>query len=169
MQPNLVKIGKLSRLHGIKGGLVLHLDDGVKPDTTLMDAVFLQVNSVPTPFFIESLKTLGKNMVVNFDTVSSMEEAGKLVNLTVYAEAKKLQKATAQKDYSGYELIDEKRGPLGKVKEVMELPGQRMFVVMAGSSEILLPCSEAFINKTDDRALKIFYNAPDGLIDLYLG
>ena len=79
MERGLVKIGKLTRLHGIKGALLLHTDGAAYPDIQKARTFFVEINGVPTPFFVSEIKILGKNLVLAFDTVKTTGEAQKLV------------------------------------------------------------------------------------------
>lgn len=168
MVQDLVKIGKLTRLHGIKGGLVLHLDSGPGPDTRKAKAFFIEINGVPTPFFASEIKQSGKNLILSFDSVKDTAEAQKLAGKEVWLEKKNLQKEKKQVDHTGYRLIDSVKGDLGIISEIIEMPGQRMFSLNVNGKEVLLPFNEALISKTDVTSKTIYYSAPDGLIDIYL-
>ena len=47
------------------------------------------------------------------------------------------------------------------------MPGQQMFSVIINEQEVLLPFTEDLIVKIDHKAKTIFYEAPEGLIDIY--
>ncbi len=169
MVQDLVKIGKLTRLHGIKGSLILNLDSGPGPDTKKVKTVFLDINGVHTPFFVSEIKASAKNLVLTFDSVSSPEDAQKLAGKEVWLEKKNLVKEKKQADYTGYRLIDANKGDLGIILEIMEMPGQRMFALRVNDKEVLLPFTDEFIEKADAKSKTVFYCAPEGLIDIYLG
>jgi len=168
MAQGLVKIGKLTRLHGIKGSLILNLDTGRGPDTKKIKAFFIEINGVPTPFFVSGIKSSGKNLIVSFDSVNSPEAAQKLAGKEVWAEEKFLLKEKKQADYTGYRLEDAQKGYLGIIHEIIEMPGQRMFALEVGKKEVLLPFNEELIERTDAKTRTVFYKAPEGLIDIYL-
>ncbi|MGZ3866208.1 MAG: ribosome maturation factor RimM, partial [Bacteroidia bacterium] len=118
-------------------------------------------------FFISEIKTAGKNLVLTFDSVSTMEAAQKLLNCTALIEEKNIQKQEAVKDLSGYTLNDKEKGDLGKITEVVELPGQKLFSLLISEKEVLLPFIPDLVLKIDHRSKIIYYNAPEGLIDMY--
>ncbi|HXB40365.1 MAG TPA: ribosome maturation factor RimM [Bacteroidia bacterium] len=168
MVQDLVKAGKLTRLHGIKGSLILNPDSGPGPDAQKVKTVFLEINGVHTPFFVSEIKTSGKNLILTFDSVKNPEEAKKLVGKEVWLEKKNLLKEKKQVDYTGYRLIDAEKGDLGIILEIMEMPGQRMFSLRVNDKEVLLPFNQKLIEKADVKLKTVFYRAPEGLIDIYL-
>ena len=164
---DLIKIGKLTRLHGIKGSVVLFLQGAEQPDTKKTKNVFLEINRIPTPFFITEIKQAGKNLIVTFDSINTVEAAQKIINCEVWLEEKNIKKQAPVADLAGYKLSDKTKGDLGLVNEVIDMPGQRMFSVIINENEVLLPFAEDFIVKIDHKARTVFYNAPEGLIDMY--
>ena len=54
-------LGKIAKLHGYKGEVSLFLDVTNPEDYSRLDALFIEMDGVLVPFFIETLKM--KNMV----------------------------------------------------------------------------------------------------------
>jgi len=170
MVPELVKIGKLTRLHGIKGALVLILDSGPGPDTRKAKSFLVNINGVPTPFFVSEIKQSGTNLILSFDSVTDTEAAKKLVGKEVLLDSRFLKKEKKTvADLSGYRLVDAHQGDLGLIREIVELPGQRLFALEINGKEVLLPINDELVERTDAKSKTIFYRAPEGLIDIYLG
>jgi 16S rRNA processing protein RimM len=71
-------------------------------------------------------------------------------------------------EYVGYELIDNIKGSLGKVIRIEEMPASDVFIVIYKEKEIILPITDDFIEEINETTKIIKYNAPEGLIDLYL-
>jgi 16S rRNA processing protein RimM len=169
MLKGLVRIGKLTRPHGIKGAVLLSLGSAGRPDTSKAKVFFVEINGVQTPFFVTEIKMLGKNLALQFDNLKTIEQAQKVCGANVWLEEKNLLKEKKQKDFAGYRLIDAVKGDLGEILEVVEMPGQRMFSLEVKNKEVLLPFNEELIEKTDNKNKTIYYHAPEGLIDIYLG
>ena len=162
MERGLVKIGKLTRLHGIKGALLLHTDGAAYPDIQKARTFFVEINGVPTPFFVSEIKILGKNLVLAFDTVKTTGEAQKLVGKEAWLEPRFILKEKKQEDLTGYRVVDAEKGDLGTIKEIIEMPGQRMFALEVGGKEVLLPFNEDLIEKKDVKAkMAMFDSLPD--------
>ncbi len=64
--------------------------------------------------------------------------------------------------------MDAQFGSLGNILEVTDNGSQELFVLNYKGREVLLPFVEDFVERVDEEAKKIFFNAPEGLIDLYL-
>ena len=163
----LIKIGKLTRLHGIKGSVVLHIAGEHSPDVKKVKQFFIEINQTPTPFFVTEIKASGKNLILTFDSVNTIEAAQRIINCGVWLEEKSIKKQAAVKDLSGYILNDKTKGNLGDINEVIDMPGQRMFSITIKEQEVLLPFTEDLIIKIDHKAKTVFYEAPEGLIDMY--
>lgn len=168
MVQGLVKVGKLTRPHGIKGAVLLNLGGDGRPDTRKTKLFFVEISGVQTPFFVIEIKLLGKNLVLQFDSLKTVEQAQKICGSDVWVEQKNLLKEKKQKDLLGYHLVDAVKGDLGAIREVVEMPGQRMFALEVNSREVLLPFNEELIERTDNKAKIVYYRAPEGLIDIYL-
>ncbi len=164
---DLIKIGKLTRLHGIKGSVILHIQGSHTPDVKKIERFFVEINQTPTPFFVTEIKASGKNLIVSFDSIKTIEAAQKIINCEVWLDEKNIKKQATVKDLTGYTLHDKAKGDLGLINEVMEMPGQKMFSITMGEKEVLLPFAEDFIIKIDHKIKTVFYKAPDGLIDIY--
>jgi 16S rRNA processing protein RimM len=68
----------------------------------------------------------------------------------------------------GYEVHDIVKGKIGILKEVLDYPGNPVFLVIQGRNEVLIPARDEFIEKLDRKEKILFVKAPEGLIDLYL-
>jgi len=164
---DLIKIGKLTRLHGIKGSVVLHVQGPHIPDVKKIKNFFVEINQTPTPFFVTEIKLSGKNLIVSFDSVKTIEAAQKIINCEVWLDEKNIKKQAPVKDLTGYTLSDKNKGDLGPINEIIEMPGQKMFSISINEKEVLLPFTEDLIIKIDDKVKTVFYEAPEGLIDIY--
>ena len=68
----------------------------------------------------------------------------------------------------GYKVLDQQKGDLGILVEVLEQKGNPLFVVDHNGSEILLPVFEGLLISIDAPKKEMLINAPEGLVDLYL-
>jgi 16S rRNA processing protein RimM len=69
---------------------------------------------------------------------------------------------------TGYLVSDKKSGELGPVREILEMPGQRILAVEHREKEVLIPFKRPILVKTDHTAKTILVNLPEGLLDIYL-
>ncbi len=163
----LIKLGKLSRAHGLKGSIVVNGDNLHTMEIKKNGFLFIEMNKVHTPFFITEVKYIGKSLVVSFDGVKTIEEAKTLIGKEIFGDTKNISvKKSDANTLEGYDLIDEIKGNVGKVNELLVLPKQQFLSVQINDNEVLLPYTDAFVKKIDHKNKTIYYHAPEGLFDI---
>ena len=163
----LIKIGKLTRVHGLKGALVVSGDNLQRIEIKKNGFLFIEINHIPTPFFVSESKFIGKNLVLGFDGIKTIEEAKQLIGKELWADEKNIVvKKTNDTNLQGYDLIDEIKGNVGKVNELITLPKQQFLSVQINNEETLLPYTDAFVKNIDHKTKTVYYCAPDGLFDI---
>ena len=65
-------------------------------------------------------------------------------------------------------VIDEEKGELGKVQEIIEYPTQSLIQIVINGKEVLIPIHDDIIQDVNREEKKIYIKAPNGLIDMYL-
>ena len=66
-------------------------------------------------------------------------------------------------------MIDQLKGEVGQITGLEGNTANPLLIVSTGEKEILLPFSEELVIKIIKTKKQLFYKAPEGLIDLYLG
>ena len=163
----LIKIGKLMRVHGLKGALVLSGDKLENIEIKKNGFLFVEINNSSTPFFVTEVKMAGKNMVLTFDGIQTIDKAKTLIGKEVYGDDKNISvKESNHVNLQGYDLIDELKGNLGKINELISMPKQQFLSVQINNEEVLVPYTNAFVKKVDHKIKTVYYCAPDGLFDI---
>lgn len=162
---NLIPVGYFSKTHGLKGHLILRTTSQF--DSEKIKAFFIDMNGSQAPFFIEELNHFNDGFIVRLESVDTIEKAAKLKNMEVCVEDKFFH-AEIDFEYLDYTLIDKLKGEVGVIKELIDTPGNPLLRIENKGKEILLPFNTDFILKTVETKKQLFYNAPEGLIDLYL-
>jgi 16S rRNA processing protein RimM len=163
----LIKLGKLARVHGLKGALVAVGDNLQDIEVKKTGFLFIEMNNVPTPFFITEVKYIGKNLVLGFDGIKTIEQAKPLIGKELWADEKNMSvKKSNTNNLQDYDLIDEIKGNVGKVNELITLPKQQFLSVQINEEEVLLPYTDAFVKKVDHKTKTVYYCAPEGLFDI---
>ncbi|MBS1647466.1 MAG: hypothetical protein JST67_09020 [Bacteroidetes bacterium] len=164
---DLIKIGKIVRLHGLNGALIL---SGNQLDSLKIKKegfVFLDINGVPTPFFVSEQQAMGKKIKLLLEGVQTIEQAKKMIGKEVWSDENNIiRKKNTTVGIEGYLLIDEQRGAIGKVQELIVMPQQKLLSIVGEGKDFLLPYADAFVKKIDHTQKIIHYQAPDGLLDI---
>jgi 16S rRNA processing protein RimM len=171
-----ILLGKLTKTHGVKGQLVLHLEHMSFENIENMESVFIVIDNLPVPFFISSLQKLPPDeLILGFDYIKTHEEAKKYTDCAVWIHADHAQEGTESRNilssagiesFKGYSVIDKNLGNLGTLNQVMDLKQNPLLQIIKDSCEILIPLHEEFVSRIDDGKKIIYVNTPDGLIDI---
>lgn len=169
----LFELGKVLKTFGSRGEVVVFLDVDNPEKYRKLDSVFILFNHSLIPFFIEKLQLKPKNQaVVKFHDIDHPDDAAMFAGCSLFLPLSNLPKLSGNRFYYhevvGFEVIDKSKGPVGKVRRILELPHQAMFEIEFGDKEILVPLVDEIIVKVDRKLKQLLIDAPEGLIDMYL-
>lgn len=169
----LIKIAEIQRTHGVDGKVLLNISQDFDKSIFTEDLpVFLIIDGMPVPFFIEHSKSQGKNVVVKLRHIESLEKAEKFVGTEIMT-LKSLfddfdKDEDNEKDIEGYSVYDKKFGFIGQVCMLNNIPGNPVIEINFKEKIIIIPYAEDIILEINDEKKEIQISAPEGLIDLYL-
>lgn len=165
-------LGRVSKTHGIKGEVTLKLDVDDPSDYLDMKYFLLEINKVLTPFFVEKIVSSGDKFFVTIQDIRSIEAASALTGKEVYLPLEMLPKLSGKQFYyhevKGFVVVDEEKGELGPIHDVIEYPTQAILQVYKDKKEILIPILDQVIQKVDRKTKRLYIKAPEGLVDMYL-
>lgn len=164
-------LGQLVKTHGLRGELVAHLDVDYPEEYLELESVFVDQNGKLIPFFIESIAIRGDKAYIAFEDIENIDQATPLVSSSLYLPLDNLPKLPVGKYYyhqliglnlyNGDELV-------GSVKEVYDLPNNRLLGVDHQGTEVLIPLEDEIIKTVDLDKGEIRADLPEGLIDVFL-
>lgn len=166
-------LGKITKPHGFKGNLILHLETDEPELYETLESVFVEKNGMLVPFFFEFIQphTNGK-LLVKFEDVNA-EEAEKLVNRDLYLPLDTLPELDGTDFYYheiiGFTIYDQSNTEVGQITGINDTTAQALFEVENDGKEILIPIVDDWILDLDRKNKAILVQIPDGLIELYLG
>jgi len=163
----LVYVGYFSKVHGIKGQVVLKTEREIFIDE--VNAVFVETTSGKAPHFISDIKENKGGLILSLEELDSVEKARALTGKKVFVDASFVAEEEEDFEWTGFELIDSRHGSLGQIREVSDNGVQLLVTIDFKGQEIILPLVEDFIERIDEAEKKLFFKAPEGLIDMYLG
>jgi 16S rRNA processing protein RimM len=162
---NLSEIGYFSKTHGIKGHLILKSD--IDFDIEDLTSLFVDIAGGRAPYFIAEITEVRGDLRVLLEDIDTVEKARSLVGKKVFINSDFVTEEEGE-DLIGYELIEKKLGSLGKITEVNDNGAQILVSIIYKEKEVILPLVEDLIESVDQQEKKIVYNAPEGLIEMYL-
>lgn len=174
---NRVFLGTFAKPHGINGALLLKNPNRFPPGLNELELVFVEIDAIPVPFFFKKTKPLrqhSKNaLIVHLDHICTTEQAKAFIGKKVYCNLpKSAQNSTHElspaEQIQGFEVIDQKFGHIGKVKQVLDFPKHALLQVFRGEKEVLIPFNPEIVLEINPPDKTIQIAAPEGLLEIYL-
>lgn len=166
---NTQEIGYISKTHGLKGHVILRLNELVNIDEDIK-SIFLDLNGSQVPYFVEECRPNNAGYIIKLETIDVVDTSKKLIGKKAFALSDFiLEEDESLKEFIGYSIIDTKLGNIGNIADVDEKTDNAIIKVIHPSGiEIILPFNDDFIIEIDDDLKTIEFNAPEGLIEMYL-
>ena len=168
------QLGYVAKLHGFKGEVSFFLDVTDPFEYANLKSVFVELNGVLTPFFIQAIQIKPKGFAsVKLEGVNSESDAQILLRKSLYLPANDLPKLSGKNFYDhevvGFQLIDLSYGMVGEIEQIIDLPVNPLIQVNANGKEVLIPFVKGLIQQVDRENKQLVVQAPEGLIAIYLG
>ncbi len=167
MQQDNIKIGFISKTHGLKGEVtaVLENDGAWTDDTTLL----LELNGSLIPYFIERTSGQANKPIIKFEGINSIEQATMLKGRSIYSPKSDRPKSKPGQFHDNeiidFQVEDKELGTLGIVKEIQNQGVNKLILVLNGTKEILIPVNAPFIKKVNKLKKTIQVELPDRFLD----
>ena len=165
-------VGKIVKTHGLKGEVTLRIDNEQFDEIEELNYFLLDINDKLIPYFVENITFHSNKSFVLFQDLKTLEAANQLVGISVYLPLDLLPEKNGNDFYShevvDFLVIDEEKGELGKVQEIIEYPTQSLIQIVINGKEVLIPIHDDIIQDVNREEKKIYIKAPNGLIDMYL-
>lgn len=169
-----VKIGEVSKTHGLQGEVVITSDSDLL-EKYADEPVFILLDGGPVPFFIADEGLSVRNHVsyiIKFDHVDTQAQAERLIGGEVLIEKELLDEEDIYSfDYdvfelNGFTVTDEFSGQTGVVTDVADYSGNVVLSILISGKEVLLPLSEVYVREVDFEANRIVAHIPQEIADL---
>ena len=166
-------LGSIARLHSFKGELSIFLDVDDPKEFKGLESVFVEIDNILVPFFIEHILIRNKGFaVVKFEDVNTEEKARRLLKKKLYLPLDFLDDLEDDEFYlfevEGFKVIDAVHGDIGNIVKILDYKTNPMYEINFNGKEILIPKQDQFFDRIDWDTETIYLKAPEGLIDMYL-
>ena len=161
------KIGRLGKVHGIRGEVSFLFDDDVF-DRVEADYLVLDIDGILVPFFMEEYRFKSDaNALVKFDGIDTLERAKELTGCDVYFPRELSDDDNGHISWAeivGYLLVDaETKTVAGTIATVDDSTMNTLFELEDGR---LIPASEELIQAIDTKKHQIEIKLPEGILEL---
>lgn len=163
----MFQIARILKSNGTEGEILMGFRNIFPEDIEIQEPVFIYVDGLPVPFFIESLSIKGKDKaIVKFADIASLEDAEDLVGKDVFADSSSYEE-TESDDFSnleGWTLLDENGGNAGIISGFEDIPGNPCLYVDTKNGQAMIPLHEDLVLSINENRQEIQMAIPDGLI-----
>lgn len=164
-------IGKIAKTKGLKGEMQVQLQVDAFDNLENSKIIYLEINKKLIPFFVSSAKINNTKLLLALEEIETIEQAQKLVNISVFLPRSVFPEPTDEllyTDLEGFLVIDASNGEMGIIEEVLEYPQQFIARLVYKNKELLFPLNDELINRIEEDTQKLYVDLPDGLIAIYL-
>ena len=166
-----VKAGKISKPHGLQGEVHIILNPAVAQELKSGNPLFIDMDGQRVPFFMETVDLVSDDQaIVKVEFINSVEEARKVSGHGVYLD---IQDASTVVDPPGdpleliaYKVFDQRMGEIGEVSDHIPNEMNPVWVINWSGREIMIPATEAFIQKVDHKNKVLYLDLPEGIMEL---
>ena len=168
---SVFKIGKIGRIHGVKGEVAIHITDDVF-DRVDADFLFVEVEGLLVPFFIEEYRFKSDTTVLmKFCDIDDADRASSLTGSDVYFPRSLVEESDGELTWNelvGFTLIDSNsQQSVGEISHVDLTTINTLFEVSTPDGKsILIPAADDLLDDVDRKARTVTMRVPEGLVNL---
>lgn len=171
----LIEVGYITKLHGLKGEMQATVTDTVFDDAKHCPYLVCDMDGIFVPFFIKGYRfRSNETMLLSFDDVDTQEKAEQFCGKTLYfdrkcftAQEEEDYEAEAEEElgYIGYTVIDQELGPLGEIIDIDDQTANVLFIIDHDGEELMIPAADDLVLEIDDDSQTILMQLPVGLVN----
>lgn len=168
-----ISIGKIVKVNRKTAELSMHIDALQPSRYGDLEFFFIEIDGGPVPFYVDHIRQKTHDLfLVLPEDYHDPEINQRFVGCRVFIENRdpniKQDNLPGYEALTGYLVIDEEKGELGEISDILEAPEQILLKVVHKKNEILIPLVEEFILSLNKSEKSIHVKLPEGLVDLYL-
>ncbi|WP_417431052.1 ribosome maturation factor RimM [Halpernia sp.] len=165
-------LGKITRRHGLAGNVILKLDTDQPEFYKNLESIFVEINGLLVPFFIDKLG-YSKRDTLNLSFKNSTEAlVDQSIGRNVFLPMETLPPLSGKKFYYheviGFEIKDQNDQTCGIIKEINDSITQHYFILNLNGKEVIIPVIKDWILEVNREEKFIKMQVPEGLLDVYL-
>jgi len=164
----MLQIAKVLKSNGTDGDILLGFKTIAPEDIDTTEPVYIYVDGLPVPFFIESLSKRGSDKaIVHLNDFHNLKDAEEIVGEAVYADY--LEETEDEDDFTalvGWTLKDRSGSIVGNISDFIDIPANPCLEVEKENGSVIVPLHEDLIIELNDSSKTLVLEIPEGLLDL---
>ena len=166
----LLVVGRIGRAHGVLGEATIEVRTDSPEERFALGSVLITEPSNRGPLTVNSFRVHNGILLLGFEGVKDRNQVENLRDTILYADVDVNAPGEDEDDFHVLQLIDclvvtQDGVELGKVSDVVSLPGQDLLSIAGKSGEILIPFVYELVPEVDIDQKRITVIPPAGLID----
>lgn len=169
MKKDRFTVGKIVNTHGLKGELKIQYYTETLEDFEAFEYLMIEGEG-EEKFIVDGVRSVKNTVLVQFEKFNDINQVERFKNKEVYYlrdDYDSLEEGVYYiVDLIGLEVVDRTKGTVGTLKDVLKNTAQDIYVIKKadGSGEFYMPAVEAFLDRVDLEAGKIYVNLIEGLM-----
>ncbi len=175
-------VAKIGKSFGTQGELTINLYDTFPSDFTIEEPLFVYVDKLAVPLFMERFERRGKSGGVvafaDFDTPHRASELiGKELHMGLEAELLGWEEEEEAQEFSeddelyledfvGFCATFEGSDLAGRIADFEDDDWNPLFIIEVEGKEVMIPATDDFIVEYSPTRKTVHFDLPDGLLDL---
>ena len=169
---NYFEIGFILKPHGLKGAVNIQFDVDNPAEYKGMESVVVKIDNNLIPFFISSLQINGTKGILSFKDIKTIDQANELKSCSLLLPIEHLPELGENQfyyhDVIGYTLVDEIKGELGVIENIITGGNQDLISMKYQGKEVLVPINDEIVGDSNHEKKEVYVILPDGLLEIYL-
>lgn len=175
-------VAKVGKSFGTHGELTINLYDTFPSDFTIEEPLFVYVDKLAVPLFMENFERRGKSGgVVTFADFDTTHRAAELIGKELFMglegellgwDDEEQERELSEddelylEDFVGFEATFEGHDTKGKIADFEEDDWNPLFIIEIDNREVMIPAVDDFIVEYSPTQKTIHFDLPEGLLDL---
>jgi 16S rRNA processing protein RimM len=163
----MVAVGRIGRLFGTEGGVMITLYSSFPDDFRMEEPLFVEIDKLAVPLFCSSFERRGQSgAVVRFEDIDTERRAEELlIGREIFiAEEQEEDDEFYMEDLIGFEVVVGKER--GELTDYYDSEANPLFEIELSGKRHLIPAAEEFIAHIDLEGRIIKFVLPEGLLEL---
>jgi 16S rRNA processing protein RimM len=165
-------LGHVAKPYSFKGEVILYIDSDNPKRYHKLESVFVELNNKLVPFFITQIAPHNQEeyVRVRFEGIDAEQQARELTGKQLFLPLSQLPPLKKGEyylhDLIGYSVY-ENHVKLGEVKDLYDLPSNRLIEIEYQGKDVLLPFRDELTERVDTEQKAIHLTLPEGLLDVF--
>ena len=165
-----LRIARVLKSYGTEGEILAGFRDVDPEDLNLEEPVFIMLDGLPVPFFIDSFKSKGTSKaLLRLTGIKNLKDSEEIVGADIFVRPETVEGEEdgelSLEDLVGWSLLDEEYKEVGTITGFEPIPGNPcLYVETQDGSTAMVPLHDDLVIDIDEEALRITMMIPEGLL-----